>query len=120
MTIGNDFYLSGFTRIDKGEAGAVFVRYAEEEQDERKPEIEETYLRYGGAGMLSYALSIPLPKPRRIVAEAIVTRTSRSRYTAVVYDEKRIAEFKEDTIGGLRSVVAAFFQESKQNVSRAR
>ena len=26
MQISNDFYLSGFTRQDKGEAGAVFLR----------------------------------------------------------------------------------------------
>ena len=29
MTIYEGFYLKGFTRIDKGEAGAVFVRYGE-------------------------------------------------------------------------------------------
>lgn len=120
MIIGNDFYLSGFTRQDKGEAGAVFVRYAEQESAKRKPEIEEAHLYYGGAGMQSYTLSIPLPKPRQIVACAVVTRTSKNCYQATVYDEKRIETLRKDSLDGLRFAVAEFFQNSMKNVSRAR
>ena len=105
MIIGNDFYLSGFTRQDKGEAGAVF---------------EEAHLYYGGAGMQSYTLSIPLPKPRQIVACAVVTRTSKNCYQATVYDEKRIETLRKDSLDGLRFAVAEFFQNSMKNVSRAR
>ncbi len=120
MIIGNDFYLTGFTRLDKGEAGAVFVRYDEKEQDERKPEIEEAHLYYGGTGMQSYTISIPLPKPQKIVACAIVTRTSKNCYQATVYDDKRIEAFRKDSLDGLRTVVAGFFGQGKKNVSRAR
>ena len=32
MTIHDGFYLNGFKRIDKGDDGAIFVRYEDEAQ----------------------------------------------------------------------------------------
>ena len=109
MIIQSGFYLSGFTRIDKGDAGAVFVHYEEEEQDTRKPEIKETQLLYGGAGTQNFTLSIPKPKARKVTSCAVVTRTSKNCYQATVYDERRIESYREETLGGLRRTVAKFF-----------
>ncbi len=120
MTIGDDFYLTGFTRNDMGEQGAIFLRYDEPKNDNRKPQIEEYGVRYGADNSVNYIITIPKPMPRKIVACAIVTRSSRSRYSATCYDNKRIGEFHTDTLNGLRKLVAEFFEDSKQNVSRAR
>ncbi len=109
MIIYDGFYLNGFTRIDKGEAGAIFVRYADEEQDKRKPEISETPLLYGGAGTANYTITIPNPRPRKISDYAIVTRTSKNRYSATIHDEKRIDTFHSESLDGLRRRVAEFF-----------
>ncbi len=113
MIIGNDFYLHGFIRQDKGEAGAVFVRYAAPTEAEGKPEIRETSLLYGGKGTHNYTLSIPLPSAPKIVACAVVTRSSKKRYQAVVYDEQRIESFSMETLGGLRKAVEEFFYAKK-------
>ncbi len=113
MTIGNDFYLYGFTRQDKGEEGAVFVRYDLQPAAEGKPEINETPLMYGGKGMRNYTLSIPLPPPPKITACVIVTRTSKKRYQAVAYDDCRIESFSSQMIGELRRIVSNFFAQSK-------
>lgn len=110
MIIHNGFYLSGFTRKDMGEAGAVFVHYAEEKQDDREPEIMETPLYYGGADTANYTITIPKPRARKVTACAIVTRSSKNRYQATVYDERRIEYLKSDTLDGLRCTVAAFFK----------
>ena len=83
MIIHDGFYLSGFTRLDKGEAGAVFVRYENEAE--------------GG-------------KVRKIGACAVVTRSSKNCYQATVFDARRIAHFKADTLDGLRRTVAQFFK----------
>ena len=109
MEIKSGFYLRGFTRIDKGESGAFFVRYEEEAGETGEPEIARSYLNYG-AGRESYTLTIPKPKARKITACAIVTRTSKNSYTAACYDERQIATLKSDTLEGLRHTVAAFFE----------
>ena len=109
MVLPSGFYLRGFTRLDKNEAGAVFVRYEEEQANSRKPEIKETPLLYGGENTANYTLSIPKPKARNPQACAIVTRTSKNRYSATVYDEKRIDTFHSESLDGLRKTVADFF-----------
>lgn len=111
MVIQDGFYLNGFTRIDKGEAGAVFVHYAEESEDKRAPEIMETPMRYGGADTVNFALSIPKPRPRKVTACAVVTRSSKNCYSATVYDERRIETFKKSSLNDLRKRCAAFFAE---------
>ena len=63
MEIKNAFYLTGFTRIDKGEQGAVFVRYDEPSERKGKPSINEAYLNYGGKGSESFILSMPANFP---------------------------------------------------------
>lgn len=112
MIINDGFYLSGFTRIDKGEAGAVFAHYEEEQEDNRMPEIREAPLYYGGKDTANYTLSIPKPKARKMTACAIVTRSSKNCYQATAYDPRRIEHFKADTLDGLRYKVAAFFREA--------
>ena len=47
MEINQNFYLYGFQRYDKGEDGAIFVRYSEQ-KDERKAEINASPMYYGG------------------------------------------------------------------------
>lgn len=119
MTIGNDLYLSGFTRQDKGENGAVFVRYETPQGSDRAPEITETPLYYGGKDTVNYTVSIPKPQKPRITGSAIIRRTSKSRYTAVVYDERRIEELKAETLNRLKKDIEEFFGKGT-NVSRAR
>jgi len=111
MIINNGFYLNGFTRIDKGEEGAVFVHYEDEGEEQRAPEIRETPLYYGGPNTANYTLSIPKPKAKKLAACAIVTRSSKNCYQATVFDAKRIDNFKSDTLDGLRQTVARFFGE---------
>ena len=110
MIIYDGFYISGFSRIDKGEEGAVFVRYEDEKEDKRAPEIKETPLYYGGADTVNYALSLPKPRARKLAACAIVTRTSKNNYTATVFGARRIETFKEHSLDGLRRKVADFFK----------
>lgn len=115
MKIHDGFYLSGFTRQDKGEAGAVFVRY--EEVAPVKPTVRSTSvtLNQTGAGTFSLAvpieLTMPKPKPQRVTACAIVTRTSKNRYQATAYDERRIESFSATGLDELRQTVAEFFKE---------
>ena len=59
MVIGNDFYLHGFIRQDKGEAGAVFVRYA-------APTEAEGKLRFYTAGKERITTRFPFPSPLRL------------------------------------------------------
>ncbi len=106
MIIKDGFYLNGFTRIDKGEAGAVFVRFGAR-RNGNAPAIEEMQLKYGGKGTANYLITIP---PQTVVECAIITRSSRNCYQAAVYDERRIKYFKADTLDGLRRAVAAFFE----------
>lgn len=109
MIIHEGFYIIGFTRIDKGEAGAVFVHYGEPMEDARKAEIRSS--PYGSRDAANYSISIPRPQARQVIACAIVTRTSKNCYQATCYDEKRIVRFKADTLDGLRRTVAEFFKE---------
>ncbi len=84
MEIKSGFYLFGFTRIDKGESGAVFVHY----------EADTSKCPYG----------------RKLTACAIVTRTSKNSYTAACYNEQRIATIKGNTLEELRKATAEFFE----------
>lgn len=110
MIIQSLFYLRGFTRMDKGEEGAVFLRYAEEAADKRAPEFKETPLLYGGENTMNFTLSIPKPRPAKISACAIVTRSSKNCYSATVFDEWRIETFKESSLSLLQKHCAKFFR----------
>lgn len=102
MTIHDGFYLQGFKRIDKGDDGAIFVRYGDEAQEKVAPKM----LASNSGGFTLY-----VPKMReRITACAVVTRSSKNCYQATVYDEKHIKHFKADTLDGLRRIVADFFK----------
>lgn len=109
MIIQSGFYLSGFTRRDLGEEGAVFVHYEEPPTNARGAEIKETPMYYGGPDTANYTLSIPKPKAKEITACAIVTRTSKNCYQASVFDKKHIGNYKADTLDGLRRICADFF-----------
>ena len=111
MIIYEGLYIKGFERIDKGEDGAVFVRYAEAKQDDREPEIMETPLYYGGKDTANYTITIPKPRARKVTACAIVTRSSKNHYQAAVYDEKRIEYFCKTSLEGLRLAVTDFFKK---------
>ncbi len=115
MVINSGFYLTGFTRIDKGEEGAVFVRYDVAQSSKCKPEINEIFSNYGGTGTASYSLSIPVPK---VVACAIVTRTSKNCYSATVFGMRKIDTYKSDSLDGLRRTVAAFFNDENKTVPK--
>ncbi len=115
MIINDGFYLNGFTRADKGEAGAVFIHY--EEATEAKLAARNAPVTLNQTGAQTYSLSIPIEinvpkaKPARATACAIVTRTSKNCYQATAYDARRIKNFKADTLDGLRNMVAEFFRE---------
>lgn len=112
MIIGDRFYLPGFTRKNMGEDGAVFIRYAAEDGgDERKPEIRESPMYYGGGGTVNFVLSVPKPRPQTVTGCAIVTRTSKNCYSATAYDERRIGTFKKSSLNDLCSALEVFFAE---------
>lgn len=110
MIIYDGFYLKGFTRIDKGEAGAVFERYGEAKAQEKQPPRIKESEKYNNPAASVYSLVIPAPAPRHVVACAVVTRTSKNCYQATVYDERRIEHFTATTLDGLRRTVADFFE----------
>ena len=114
MRIHDGFYLDGFTRQDKGEAGAVFVHY--EEVTPVQPTVRSTPVTLQQTGALVFSLSVPIertipkPKAQRVTACAIVTRTSKNRYQATAYDERRIENFSASGLDELRQMVAEFFK----------
>lgn len=112
MIIHDGFYITGFTRQDKGEAGAVFVHYEDERTEARAPEIKEMSQYYAGTDTANYTITLPKPKPRKVTACAVVTRSSKNCYQATVYDARRIEYFRADTLDGLRRVVAKFFEKN--------
>lgn len=117
MEIKNEFYLTGFTRIDKGSQGAVFVRYDDQSERKNKIRIDEAFLNYGGKNTENYNMSIPV---RSVVAAAIVTRTSKNVYSATVFGERLIDTIKSETLNGLRCKVAAFFENESQKTAEKR
>lgn len=107
MDYYEEFYIRGFERIRKGKKGAVYMRYADERQGARKPEIEETPLNYGGADTENYVITVP---KRKMNACVIVIRTSKSTYQAMACDEGRVERFSETSVESLRKAVTAFFE----------
>lgn len=117
MEIKSGFYLTGFTRIDKGEQGAVFVRYDELNERRAAPAINEGYLNYGGKNSENFVVSIP---SRNIIAAAIVTRTSKNRYSATAFGVRLISTIYDESLDGLRGKVAQFFEEDSKNNTQKR
>lgn len=111
MEIKSGFYLTGFTRIDKGEQGAVFVRY----DNPGAPSINEAFLNYGGKNSENFILSMPA---RNVISAAIVTRTSKNRYSATVFGVRSISSFCADSLDGLRNIVATFFADEDKTLSK--
>ncbi len=117
MEIKNGFYLTGFTRIDKGDEGAVFVRYDDLKERKGKPAINEAFLNYGGKNTENFIISVPC---RNVVSAAIVTRTSKNRYSATVFGVRLIRTFYADSLDGIRNTVANFFDEESKNTIEKR
>lgn len=105
MRILCEFELFGFERLDMGEAGAVFVRY----EKRGAPTVEEQASFIGGKERERLVVEQPL---RRATACAIVTHTSKNRYSATAYAGKRIQTFKQTSTDGLRSELEKFFEEA--------
>lgn len=112
MEINKNFDLYGFTRHDKGESGAVFLRYSEQ-KDERKAEINATPMYYGGRDSVSYTISVPKPKEKLLTGCAIVTRSSKNLYQATVFNKTRIETFRAEALGEMISLIEKFFSEKK-------
>ena len=117
MEIKSEFYLNGFTRIDKGEQGAVFIRYDDLNERKDTPAINEGYLNYGGMNSESFVVSIPA---RNAISAAIVTRTSKNRYSATAFGVWKISTFYDESLSGLRKQVAKFFEEDRENSIKKR
>ena len=117
MEIKSGFYLTGFSRIDLGEQGAVFIRYDELNERKDTPAINEGYLNYGGKNAESFIVSIP---SRNVISAAIVTRTSKNRYSATAFGTRLIRTICDESLDGLRRQVAHFFEEdSKKNTIKS-
>ena len=110
MTINGDIYLYGFEKYDKGDEGIVFLRYQEEQKDERKAEINYSPMYYGGRDTDNYTLSIPKPRGRRCNACAVVKRTSKNKYTVTAFDDDRIIMFKSETVDDVQKGLNEFFK----------
>jgi len=101
MIIHDSFYLNGFTRIDKGEEGAVFLRYGAPKANDK---TALDCISWHGKGA-TYAISIP---QRSIEACVLMTRSSKNCYQATIFDERRIASLRADTLDGMRNAVVEF------------
>ncbi len=112
MIIHNGFYLDGFKRMDKGEEGAVFVRYEEYKPTQEEPTIEKkrNYYYTSNDDVEEYIVRVPKIKAPKLISCAIVTRSSKNCYSATCFDEFRIETFKADSLDGLRNAVADFFE----------
>lgn len=109
MTINGDIYLYGFEKHDRGEEGIIFLRYREDEKDERKAEINKSPMYYGGRDTDNYMLIIPKPRERKFDACAVVVRTSKNKYTITAFDDKRIINFKSETVDDVGRSLNEFF-----------
>ena len=112
MKISNSFNLWGFKREDRGEDGAVFVRYSEQ-KDTREAEINASPMYYGGRDTVNYTISIPKPKEKILTGCAIVTRSSANKYQATVFDQTRIRAFNATALGELLRLCERFFAEKR-------
>ena len=114
MNIGNWFSLDGFTRMDMGEEGAVFIKYAEDHKDERTTKFKET-TPYSWADTLMYTITIPKPRPRHVTQCAVVTHSSKNCYSATIFDKRRIATFKTSSVRALEQRCKYFFTNGEKN-----
>ena len=107
MEIAARLNLYGFERKDLGDQGAVFLRYETPQKDERKSEIRESPMYYGGRDRVSYVLSVPIPLAKQVVGAVIVERTSKSRYTVSAWVNGRIANFSATSIEDIQKAISA-------------
>ena len=106
MEIAARLNLYGFERKDLGDQGAVFLRYETPQKDERKSEIKESPMYYGGHDRVSYVLSVPIPLAKRVTGVVLVERTSKSRYTVSAWVRDRIANFSATSIEDIQKAIS--------------
>ena len=111
MKINNEFSLFGFDRENRGEDGAVFLRYEEPKDDERKVEISKSPMYYGGFDTENYVLSVPKPKAKRLVACVVVARTSKNKYFITMFDKKAIITFRATSWDDIQESCKQFFND---------
>ncbi len=109
MEINSELRLSGFTRIDRGTQGAIFVRY-QTPPEEGQTKLEKSPMYYGGENCLSYNIFIPKPKAPKLIACAIVTRSSRNCYTVAAFSATKIKNFHAISLLQVQSMLTDFFQ----------
>ncbi len=109
MTVSRDFNLDGFYRENKGEDGAVFLRYSED-KDERTAEIRKTPMYYGGADTENYILSVPKPRGKTVDACVAVVRTSKNNYIVTAFDRTGLITFKSESLNDVAERCTEFFQ----------
>ncbi len=110
MEINNSFYLQGFRRMDMREAGAVFVRFEAPTAEKSAASIEKAPMYYHGKDNACYMLTVPKPQAEKLTACAVVTRTSKNRYSATAFDETRIQDFYAETLSELQASLNKFFR----------
>ena len=93
MEISGKLVLHGFTRINAGDRGAVFVRYETPRADDRKAEVRESPMYYGGKDYVSYMVNIPKPRTAAVTGVVIVERTSKNRYRVSAWAGGTIENF---------------------------
>lgn len=105
MEISARLVLCGFTRKDMGEQGAVFLRYETPSRDNRKSEIKESPMYYGGRDYVSYLVNIPKPRAAEIAGVVIVERTSKNRYAVSAWVNGKITNFSATSIEDIQKAV---------------
>ena len=105
MEVAARLSLYGFERKDLGDQGAVFLRYETPQKDERKSEIRESPMYYGGRDRVSYVLSVPIPLAKQVVGAVIVERTSKSRYTVSAWVNGKIANFSATSVDDIQRAI---------------
>ena len=105
MEISARLVLYGFDRKDMGEQGAVFLRYETPPKDERKSEIKESPMYYGGRDCVSYLVNIPKPRAAEIAGVVIVERTSKNRYAVSAWMNGKITSFSATSIEDIQKAI---------------
>ena len=110
MTINGIINLRGFEQHDRGDGGIIFLRYREEQKDEREAEICKSPMYYRGRDADTYMLTIPKPQERKFDACAVLVRTSKNKYTVTAFDDVHIIMFKSESLDDVQKRCNEFFK----------
>ena len=118
MKIDREFTLParfGFERSICSDGSMFFQRWEkpaaveDTSKDERKVEVQESCMYYGGRNMISYIVSIPrpldpLPPPKpRCIGSVLLVRSSQNRYRIAAQRGSERVEF--NAVSTLKEVV---------------